>query len=112
MEQRAVVRFFTLKGLSPRDIHTELKIVYGDEALCLRAVDKWHERFTQGRMESFDNPRFGRPLQNDLANALHAMIQEFLFTSCKRLYIHFRIAKTICLRILHTILQVKKFNLE
>jgi hypothetical protein len=31
MEQRAVIRFFTLKGLSPRDIHTELESVYRDE---------------------------------------------------------------------------------
>jgi hypothetical protein len=84
--------------------------MYGDEALCLRAVDKWHELFTQERTGLFDNPRSGRPLQNDLADALGAMIQEFPFTSCKHLCIHFRIAKTICLRILHDVLQAKKFN--
>jgi hypothetical protein len=112
MEQRGVVRLFTLKGLSPRDIHTELKSVYEDEALCVRAVYEWHERFMQGRMELFDNPRSGRPLQNDLADALRAMIQVFTFTSCKCLCIHFRIAKTTCLGILHDVLQVKKFNLR
>jgi transposase len=112
MEQRAVIRFFILKGLSPRDIHTELKSAYGDEALCLHAVYKWHERFMQRRMELFDNPRFGRPLQNDLADAHRAMIEEFPFTSCKHLCIHFKIAKTTCSRILHDVLQVKKFNLR
>jgi hypothetical protein len=66
----------------------------------------------QGRTELFDNPRSGRHLQNDLADALRAMIQEFPFNSCKRLCIHFRIAKTICLRVLYGVLQVKKFNLR
>jgi hypothetical protein len=112
MEQRAVVRFFTLKGLSLRDIHAELNSVYGDDALCLRAVYKWHERFMQGRTEPFDNPRSRQSLQNDLADALRALIQEFPFTSCKRLCIHFRIAKNVCLHIRHDVLQVKKFNLR
>jgi transposase len=80
MEQRAVVRFFTLKGLSPRDIHAELQSVDGNVVLCLRAVYKWHDRFMQGKMELFDNPRAGRPMQNDLADADRAMIQEFPFT--------------------------------
>jgi histone-lysine N-methyltransferase SETMAR len=112
MEQCAVIRFFTFKGLSPRDIHTELISVYGYEVLDLRAVYKWHERFMQGRTELFDNPRSGRPLQNDLADAIRAMIQEFLFTSCKRLCIHIRIAKATYLRIFQDVLQVKKFNLR
>jgi transposase len=74
MEQRAVIRFFTLKGSSPREIHTELKSVSGDEALCLHAVYKWYERFLQGQTELFDNRRSGRPLQNDLGDALRAML--------------------------------------
>jgi hypothetical protein len=112
MEQRAVIRFFTLKGLSPVDIHAELDSVYGEEALCLRAVYKWYDRFHQGRTELFDDPRSGRPQQNDLAGALGAMLEEFPFISCKRLCIHFRIGKSTCLRILHEVLRLKKFNLR
>jgi hypothetical protein len=56
MEQRAMVRFSTFKGLSPKDIYTELESVYMDETLCLRIVYKWHERFMQGRTELFDDP--------------------------------------------------------
>jgi hypothetical protein len=32
--------FFTLKGLSPKDVHTELESVYMDEAVYLRTVYK------------------------------------------------------------------------
>jgi hypothetical protein len=112
VEQRVVIRFFTLKGSSPRDIHPELESVYGDEALCLRAVYKWYERFLQGRMELFDNPRCGRPVQNDLGDAFHGVLQEFPFTSCKSLCVYFRIAKATCLRILHDVLHSRKFNLR
>jgi hypothetical protein len=35
MEQRAVIHFFTLKGLKARAIHTELKSMYSPEALAL-----------------------------------------------------------------------------
>jgi transposase len=107
MEQRAVVRFFTLKGMSPKYIHTELESVYMDEALCLCTVSKWHKRFMQGRTEPFDDPRSSRPLQNDRADALHAMIQEFPVTLCKRLCTDFRLAKSTCSRILHNVLCLK-----
>jgi transposase len=69
-----VVRFLILKGLSSRDIHTELESVYMDESLGLCTVYKWHGRFMQGRTELFDGPRFGRSPQNDLADALRVMI--------------------------------------
>jgi hypothetical protein len=40
MEQRAVVRFFTLKGFNPGDIHTELLSAYGLNAFALSTVYK------------------------------------------------------------------------
>jgi hypothetical protein len=41
-----------------------------------------------------------------------AMIEECPFISCKRLATHFRIANTTCLRILHEVLHLQKFNLR
>jgi hypothetical protein len=38
MEQRMVIRFFTLKGLKAKDIHIELGSGYGPEALALLAM--------------------------------------------------------------------------
>jgi hypothetical protein len=66
----------------------------------------------QGRTELFDDLRSGRSLQNDLADALRAMIQEFSFTSCNYLCINFRLAMSTCLHILHDVLHLKKFNLQ
>jgi hypothetical protein len=100
------------KGLSPKDIHTELESVSIDEALCLRRVYKWREYFMEERTELFDDLRSGRPLQNDHADALRAMIQEFPFVSCRRLCMHFGLVKSTCLCILHDVLRLKKFDLR
>jgi hypothetical protein len=80
MEPLVMVRFFILKGLSPRDIHNELESVYMDEAVCLSTVCKWHKRLMQEGTELFVDPRSGRSLENDLADVLRAMIQKFPFT--------------------------------
>jgi transposase len=112
MEQRAVIRFFTLKGLPSRAIAAELESVYAGEALALSTVKKWRKRFAQGRTALCDDPRSGRPLMNDLAEAIASMLKERPFLSCKVLCRHFRIAKGSCLRILHDNLGMKKLNLR
>jgi hypothetical protein len=40
MEQQAATRFFMLKGMKARVIHTEFKSVYGPETLILPTVKK------------------------------------------------------------------------
>jgi hypothetical protein len=66
----------------------------------------------QGRTDLFDDPRSGRPLHNDLADPIRAMIQEFTFASCKHICTRFRLVKRLCLYILHNVLHLKKFNLQ
>jgi hypothetical protein len=48
MEQRAMIRFFTLKGLKIRAIHTEFESVYGSRQLTLPTMKKWGCTFTKG----------------------------------------------------------------
>jgi transposase len=75
MEWRAVVRFFTLKGLKARAIHTERELVYRPEALARPTVRKWQRRFHQVRTDMCNDPRSGRPLKNDLAGAIGPMLE-------------------------------------
>jgi hypothetical protein len=51
MDQRAVVRFLTLKGLKAMEIEMELSRVYGDEALRISARKKWRTCFLQGKTQ-------------------------------------------------------------
>jgi hypothetical protein len=61
-------------------------------------------------MTLFDNPKSGRPLTQDLAEAIRSMLDEKPFTSCKVLCRYFRLAKTTCSRILHDELWLQKFH--
>jgi hypothetical protein len=112
MEQRAVIRYYTLKGTDPARIHAKLLSIYNEGALKRSAVYKWHKRFVESRTDLGDDPQSGRPSHDEFAEDMGAMIEECPFISCKRLDTHFRIAKVICLRILHEVLHLQKFNLH
>jgi transposase len=95
-----------------KSIVAELRCVYKEDALALATVKKWCKRFVEGKTSLCDDPRSGRPLSNDLAEAIASILREKPFASCKVLCRHFRIAQTTCLRILHDNLGMKRFNLR
>jgi hypothetical protein len=105
-----VIRFFTLKGLKARGIHTELESVYGPEALALLTVKKWRGRFHQGRTDLLDDPMSGMPLTNDIAKTIGPRTlrkaHQFMQVLCR----HFRTGKVPCLRILHDKFGLNKFH--
>jgi hypothetical protein len=45
MEQRAVLRFLTFRGLKAKEIEMELPSVDGDKALQISAGEKWPPHF-------------------------------------------------------------------
>jgi hypothetical protein len=85
MEQRAVVRFLTLKKLSAMDIMAELEAMYGYETLSLSAVKKWRKRFINGRITQEDDSWSGRTPRNELCESLRALVGETPVIPCKRI---------------------------
>jgi transposase len=83
-EQRAILRFLTLKALTPQQIHSELESVCHDDALALPTIDKCHARFRDRRTELSDDPRFGRPRKSDEAEVFLSMLEERAVLSCLR----------------------------
>jgi len=112
IELRAVIRFFTLKGIKPKAIYAELKGVYGDDVCSISTVKKWNKRFFEGRTKLEDDTRSGRPQNIDLSRSVLDLLEEFPFMSCKAICTVLEIPKTSCLRILHDTLKMKKFNLR
>jgi transposase len=100
------------QGLKAKAIQAELECGYGTDACKLSMVKKWRLRFLQGRTTLFDDLRSGRPLTQDLAEAVRSMLAKRPFTLCKVLSRHFRIAETTCLWILHDELGLQKFHLR
>jgi hypothetical protein len=112
MEQRAVIRFLTFKGLDVQQIHSEHVSLYHKEALTLPTIYKWSARFLVGRTNLSDDPRSGMPQNSDLATGIFAMLERPPLLLCRLIARHFRMAKTTCLRILREDLGLKKFHLR
>jgi hypothetical protein len=100
MEQRAFVRFFTLKKLSARDVTPELEGEHGPDGFSLSAVKKWRKRFVTGRITLEDNPRSGRRPRSDLCESPWALIDEITLISCTCMCQKLWIPKTTCLCVL------------
>jgi transposase len=112
LEQRAVIRYLTLKNLTVTEIATELQGVYGRDALKYSTVSKWRLRFRDGSEDLFDLARSGRLPRRDLATAIQQLLQQFPFISCKVLCHKLKIGKATCLRVLHDDLHLEKANLR
>ena len=61
IEHRAVIKFFTRKGLNAIEISKELDNVYKDSAPSYRTVVKWVAKFKDPERGFEDAPRMGRP---------------------------------------------------
>lgn len=61
IEYRAVIKFFTRKGLNATEISKELNSVYEDCAPAYRTVAKWVAEFKDPERDFEDAPRTGRP---------------------------------------------------
>jgi transposase len=61
IEHRAVIKFFTRKGLNATEINKELDNVYKDSAPSYRTIAKWVAEFKDPEHGFEDAPRSGRP---------------------------------------------------
>ena len=61
IEHRAVIKFFTQKGLSATEISKELDNAYQDSAPSYSTVAKWMAEFKNPERGFEDAPRMGRP---------------------------------------------------
>lgn len=59
-DQRAVIKFLTLEGCKPVDIHRRMLAVYGDTCVSKPTVTRWARMFSDGRQETTDSPRPGQ----------------------------------------------------
>lgn len=61
-EQRVNLRFLVKLGKTATESLSLLRHVYGDSTMSRARVFEWHKRFTEGREETDDNSRPGRPV--------------------------------------------------
>ncbi|UYV66214.1 hypothetical protein LAZ67_4000801 [Cordylochernes scorpioides] len=59
--QRICIKFFVKNGFKGAEIFRMLQTAYGDAVMSRRRVFEWYKRFKEGREETADNERSGRP---------------------------------------------------
>lgn len=60
-EIRAVIRFLTLRNETAASIHRKLVNTYGNQVMSRQHVSKWCRLFKEGRTDTHDDKRSGRP---------------------------------------------------
>ncbi|VVC33476.1 Ribonuclease H-like domain [Cinara cedri] len=60
-EQRAYIKTETIIGKTVPEIHAALNEVCGTDTVDRSTVQRWHQRFRDGRISIDNNPRSGRP---------------------------------------------------
>lgn len=78
LQQRSVIKFLTLEGVSAKDIHSRLQNQFGEDTLCYTQVKDWAAQFKRGRISVRDEPRSGRPVEAATEETIEAVKQLIL----------------------------------
>ncbi|GFS79823.1 uncharacterized protein TNCV_750141 [Trichonephila clavipes] len=70
--------FLTARNMSAADIHSQVTVVYGSEAMSNSEIRKWVRKFKDGRKNVHDEERSGRPsvITDDLMQADETKLHE------------------------------------
>src|SRR5208283_5286915 len=111
IECRAVIKFFTRKGLNATEISKELDNVYGDSAPSYRTVAKWVAEFKDPERGFEDAPRSGRPstmITDENIEAVEQLVMRDRQISVRWVADELGIPKTSVHEIMHDHLGMKK----
>jgi len=95
-EKRAVIKYLNLKGLTPNEISSDMKVVLGDDAPSYATIYRWIAEFQHDRESTKDAHRSGRPVEacreenvqfvNDMIMTDQRLIVRYLAKCVKLLY--------------------------
>ncbi|XP_048483622.1 histone-lysine N-methyltransferase SETMAR-like [Plutella xylostella] len=113
IEQRAVIKFLTKQGKSPKMIMEEMEAVYGTQCPSKTMIYKWNGLFKHGRESIEDDPRSGRPVEvttSDIVEKIEKLVVEDARLKKKQLSALTGVSETTILRILHDHLGMTKVS--
>ena len=111
IEHRAVIKFFTRKGLNAIEISKELDNVYKNSALSYSTVAKWVAEFKDPERGFEDAPRMGRPFTittDENIKAVERIVMRDRQISVRCVAYELTIPKTIIHEIMDNYMGMKK----
>ena len=108
IEHRAVITFFTRKGLNVIEISKELDNVYKDYAPSYRTVPKWVAKFKDPEYSFEDAPRSSIITAGENIEAVERIVMRDRQTSIRRLAEELGIPKTTIHEIMNNHMGMKK----
>ena len=111
VEHRAVIKFFSRKGLNATQITKVLEDVYQDSAPAYRTVAKWVTELKNPARDFEDAPRTGRPLTtatDENIEVVEHIVMRDRQISVRRVAVELGIPKTIVHEILSNHLGMRK----
>ncbi len=97
IEYRAVIKFFTRKGLNATEINKELDNIYKDSAPSYRTVARWVAKFKDPARGFEDASRIGRPsttITDENIKAIERIVMRDRQISVRRVAYELGIPKT------------------
>jgi hypothetical protein len=94
-----VIRYYCLRGKTNTQIVTKLEQGYHQDALRLRAVEKWAAKFRAGRETVDDDERLRRLPQNDLGDAILRFLEKQSHSSSREISESLYSPRTTILRV-------------
>ena len=111
VEHRAVIKFFTSKGLNTTEISKELDNVYKDSAPSYRTLANWLAEFKNLERAFEDAPRMDHPSTNttqENIESIERIVMRDRQISIRRLAEELPIPKTIIHEIMNNHMSMKK----
>lgn len=111
LEHRSVIKFLTLEGKQPTEIHDRMVAVYCENAPSLSTVKKWAAEFKRGRQSLEDDPRSGRPTSStstETATAVEQIVLNDRRVKAADIALALGISKASVLTIIHEHLGMSK----
>ncbi|XP_055916518.1 protein GVQW3-like [Eupeodes corollae] len=79
LENRAVIKYFYLKGLKPKEIKEEMDSTLGTSCPSYSTIKQWVSEFKKGRVSTSNEPRSRRPVEvtnPDMIEKIHQIVLE------------------------------------
>jgi len=113
IEKRAVIKFFSLQGKAPKEIHAILTETLGEHAPSYATVKNWVAQFKRGDFSTCDAPRLGRPktvTTPEIIDQIHELILEDCRISAKSIAEQLGISRERVGSAIHEDLDMRKLS--